>query len=234
MQIKLSLSPGAVVRYLMIAVVFFTVVSTGIQIAKYVFDYRQDWMSLWNLDRELNFPSWFSTFMIGFCSILLKIIAIGKKEQGDRYTKDWQLLSLIFLWLAIDELVSIHEILIIPQFSDALHLPWFLHSLWVIPGMVFVAWFARRYIRFVRHLPSNTKKHFVSAACVYIGGALVMEMVGSYFAEAQGQQHLTYALVATVEEFMEMVGMVMFIYGLLYYLREWAKTLDLRIDISNL
>ncbi|WP_319419838.1 hypothetical protein [Pleurocapsa sp. FMAR1] len=234
MQIKLSLSPGAVVRYLMIAVVFFTVVSTGIQIAKYVFDYRQDWMSLWNLDRELNFPSWFSTFMIGFCSILLKIIATGKKEQGDRYTKDWQLLSLIFFWMAIDELVSIHEILIIPQLSDDLHLPWFLHSLWVIPGMVFVAWFARRYIRFVRHLPPKTKKHFVSAACVYIGGALVMEMVGSYFAELQGQQHLTYALVATVEELMEMVGMVMFIYGLLYYLGEWAKTLDLRIDILNL
>ena len=234
MQIKLSLSPGTVVKYLMIGVIFFTVVSTGIQISKYVFGYRQDWMSSLNLDREMNFPSWFSTFMIGFCSILLKIIATGKKQQGDRYTKDWQLLSFIFLWLAIDELVSIHEILIIPQLSDALHLPWFLHSLWVIPGMVFVAWFARRYMRFVRHLPPNTRKHFVSAACVYIGGALVMEMVGSYFAEAQGQQHLTYALVATVEEFMEMVGIVMFIYGLLYYLGEWAKTVDLQIDIPNL
>lgn len=231
MQIKLSISPGAVVKYLMIGVIFFTIVSTGIQICKYVYDYRDGWMNLFNLDRELNFPSWYSTIMIGFCSLLLRLIAIGKKKQGDRYAKDWQLLAFIFLYLALDELLSIHEIFIIPEISEALHLPWFLHSMWVIPGVIFVIWFAKRFIQFVRHLPPRSKKHFVSAAFIYIGGALIMEMVGSYFAEAQGQQHLSYALVATIEEFMEMVGVVIFIYGLLSYLGEWARTLDLQIDI---
>jgi hypothetical protein len=231
MQIQVSLSPRAIVKYLVMGVIFFALVSIGIQICKYVFDYRADWMTLFNLDRELNFPTWYSTLMLGFCSVLLKIIAIGKKQQRNRYAADWQLLSLIFLLLAIDEILSIHEILIIPEVSDALKLPWFLHSMWVIPGIVFVLWFAKRYWKFSRQLPPKSRQHFVTAACTYIGGALIMEMIGSYVAEAQGQQNLTYALIATAEEIMEMIGVIIFIYGLLYYLSNWAEKINLQISI---
>ena len=233
MQLKVSVSPRTIVKYLVIGVVFFAVVSTGIQICKYVFDYRDGWMKLFNLDRELNFPTWYSTFMLGFCAVLLRIISAGKKQKKESLVQDWRLLSLIFTWLAIDELLSIHEILIIPEVSEALNLPWFLHSMWVIVGIVFVAWFIKRYSPFVRRLPSTTKKHFIIAAAIYIGGALIMEMVGSHLAEAQGQQHLPYALVATVEEIMEMAGIVTFIYGLLHYLGNWANNIDLKIEIED-
>ena len=233
MQLKISLSPGKIIRYLIAIAFFFAVVSTGIQICKYAYDYRADWMRLFNLDKELNFPTWYSAFMIAFCAILLRIIAAGKKQQGDRYTKDWRLLSFIFSFMAIDEVLSIHEILIIPEVSEALNLPWFLHSMWVIPGTVFVIWFTRRYSRFVRHLPYKSRQHFLSAAFIYVGGALIMEMVGSYFAEAQGQQNLVYALIATVEEVMEMGGIIIFIYGLLYYLREWNDQVNLEITVSK-
>ncbi len=234
MQIKMAIAPRTVVKYLVMVMIFFAIISTGIQICKYVFNYRDDWMKLFNLDRELNFPTWYSAFMIGFCAILLKIIAVGKKQQSDRYTKDWQLLSVIFCLLAIDEVVSIHEILIIPEVSEALNLPWFLHSMWVIPGIFFVAWFIKRYRKFVDHLPTKSKQHFISAACTYIGGALIMEMIGSHFAESLGQQHIIYALIATVEEVLEMTGIIMFIYGLLYYLSKWAHQLDLQVEILSL
>jgi hypothetical protein len=231
MQIQISLSPQAIVKYLVIGVIFFALVSTGIQICKYVFDYRADWMTLFNLDRELNFPTWYSTLMLGFCSILLKIISIGKKQQQERYAADWQLLSFIFLLLALDEILSIHEILIIPEVSEALNLPWFLHSMWVIPGIVFVLWFVRRYWKFSRHLPKKSQQHFIVAAFTYIGGALIMEMIGSYIAEAQGQQTLAYALTATAEEIIEMIGIILFIYGLLYYISKWAEKINLQISI---
>jgi hypothetical protein len=231
MQLKIRAFPRIIARYLMIGVIFFTIVGAVIQIGKYVFNYQDEWLDLFNVDRELNFPTWYSALMIAFCAILLKIIATGKKQQGDRYTKDWQLLSLIFWFLAIDEIVSIHEILIIPEVSQALHLPWFLHSAWVIPGMIFVAWFARRYSKFVRHLPAKSRLHFIFAACIYVGGALIMEMIGSYFAESLSQQNIIYALTTSVEECLEMTGIVMLIYSLLYYLGQWAHQLDLQIDI---
>ncbi|MBE9047050.1 hypothetical protein IQ255_22065 [Pleurocapsales cyanobacterium LEGE 10410] len=233
MQLKIAISPRTVVKYLLIGVVFFTLISTAIQICKYVFDYRDEWMDLFNLDRELNLPTWYSALMLGFCSLLLRIIAVGKKQQGDRFTKDWQLLSLIFFGLAIDEVLSIHEVLIIPEVSEALNLPWFLHSMWVIPGVVFVVWFGKRYSKFVRCLPPKSKQHFVVAACTYIGGALVMEMVGSHFAESQGQQHLPYALIATAEEVLEMIGIVIFLYALFYYLSKWTEQLDLQISVGD-
>jgi hypothetical protein len=233
MQIKVSIVPLSVVKYLIIGVIFFTVISTGIQISKYVFNYHQEWMNMLNLDREMNFPTWYSAFMLGFGSILLRIIAVGKNQKSDRYTGDWKLLSLIFTLLAIDEVLSIHEIFIIPEVSNALHLPWFLHSMWVIPGTIFVVWFLKRYWKFSRHLPLRSQQHFILAAAVYIGGALVMEMVGSYVAEAKGQQYLPYALITTVEEVMEMVGIIIFIYGLLYYLGRWMQDLELQIKILS-
>ena len=233
MRINIAVSPRTIIKFLIIGTIFFTLVSTGIQVCKYVFDYKDDWMKLFNLDRELNFPTWYSALMIGFCSLLLRIIATGKKQQGDRYTKDWQLLSLIFCFMAIDEVVSIHEIFIIPEVSEALNLPWFLHSAWVIPGTVFVIWFIRRFGKFVRHLPNKSQQHFVLAACLYIGGALIMEMIGSHFAESLSQQHIVYALITTVEEFLEMIGMIMFIHALFYYLTQWAQPLDLQINILN-
>ena len=233
MQIKIALDPRKVVKYLVMGMVFFAIVSTGIQIAKYVFNFQDEWLDLFNLDHELNFPTWYSAYMIGFCSVLLRIIAIGKQQQSDRYTKDWRLLSTIFGLMAIDEIISLHEILIIPEISEALNLPWFLHSMWVIPGVFFVAWFIRRYGKFVNHLPSKSKQHFVVAASIYIGGALVMEMIGSHFAESIGQQHLLYALIATVEEILEMTGIIIFIYALLFYLHQWTKQLELQINILN-
>lgn len=81
MRIKIALSPRTIVRLLIFGVVFFTLVGVGIQICKYVFDYKDDWMSLFNLDRELNFPTWYSGLMLASCSILLRIIAIGKKQD---------------------------------------------------------------------------------------------------------------------------------------------------------
>jgi hypothetical protein len=231
MQIKITAVPLTIARFLMVGVIFFTLMSAGIQIGKYVFDYQDDWLDLFNVDLELNFPTWYSALMIGFCSMLLRIIAIGKKRQGDRFAPDWQLLSLIFCLLAIDEVVSIHEILIIPEISDALHLPKFLYSAWVIPGMIFVIWFARRYSNFVHRLPSKSRQHFVLAACSYVGGALGMEMVGSYVAKSLTQQHVIYGLCTVIEEFLELTGIVALIYALIYYLGQWVHQLDLQIDI---
>ena len=233
MRIEIAVSPRIIAKYLTFGVLFFTAIGTVIQVCKYVFDYKDDWMNLFNLDRELNFPTWYSALMLIGCAVLLKIIATGKQQQGDRYTKDWQLLSTIFGLLAIDEVVSIHEIFIIPELSEALDLPWFLHSAWVIPGIIFVIWFAQRYSKFVRHLPFKSRQQFILAGCIYVGGALVMEMIGSHFAESLSQQHIVYALTTVVEEFLEMIGIVIFIYALLFYLSQWNQQLDLQIDILD-
>ena len=233
MQIKIAVSPRKIIRLLLIGAIFFAVVSAIIQVSEYVFGYEDDWTSLFNVDRELNFPTWYSALMIIACSALLKIIATGKQQQEDRYTKDWLLLSRIFCFMAIDEIVSLHEIFIIPEVSEALNLPWFLHSAWVIPGMIFLLWFIRRYRKFVRHLPPQAQKNFILAGCIYVGGALVMEMIGSHFAESLSQQHIIYTLTTTLEEFLEMLGIILFIHSLFQYLNRWAYPLNLQVGLIS-
>ena len=231
MQLKISICPQSIVKYLLIITAFFAVVTTAIQISKYGYGYEEEWMNVFNTDREMNLPTWYSAGMLAFCAILLRIIAAGKKIESDRYYPDWRLLSLIFTWLAIDEVLSIHEVFIVPEVAVALKLPWFLHSMWVIPGILFVCWFARRFWRFSQHLPYKSKQHFFVAAGLYVGGALILEMIGSHFAEFQGQRHLSYALIVVVEEALEMSGIILLIYGLLFYLRQWRQDLDLHISI---
>jgi len=62
---------------------------------------------------------------------------------------------------------------------------------------------------------------------------LILEMVGSHFAESLGQLHIVYALITTAEECCEMVGIVVFINALFNYLNQWANPFALQIEILS-
>jgi hypothetical protein len=64
-----------------------------------------------------------------------------------------------------------------------------------------------------------------------VGGALGMEMVCGYYADAVGQRNLIYGLLASVEEILEMVGVIVFIYALLSYIGSYLENIDLRVKI---
>lgn len=234
MKFKIIISPFNVAKYLTFGIIFLTICSIAIQIGKYVFDYRESWTRLFNLDREMNIPTWYSGLMLISCGLIIRGIFAVKKSQSDRFWRHWQMLSIIFFILAIDEIASIHEILIIDDLADALNLPSFWHSVWVIPGTILVAIFIWKYWKFMLYLPKKLQRHFLIAISLYVGGALGMEMVGSYYDGIDGQQNLVYAMLATIEEVMEMMGCVVFIYGLLTYLGELRAAIQVNFFIKNI
>ena len=231
MPYQIPISPRILVKRLTIGVAVLTALNIPVQIAKYVFNYREDWMTMFNFDREMNLPTWYSAWMLAFCALLLRVIAIGKKTQGDRYYRHWNVLSIIFFFLAIDEVLQIHEAFIIPDLSRVL--PWIFHSVWVIPYGIALVFFAKHYWKFTFNLPRQTRFHFLLAALLYIGGALGWELVQGYWTGLEGKVNLAYALMATVEEVMEMMGVIVFIYGLLYYIREWKTDLHFLVKIID-
>jgi hypothetical protein len=233
MQFNLNISPLTVAKRLTSIVIVLAILSIAVQISKYVFNYRSDWMDMVNLDREMNLPTWFEAFMLVFCAYLLRIIAAGKRNESNSDSRRWQLLSNIFIFLAIDEIVSIHEILIIPKLAKTLHLPNFLAQIWVIPGVIFVAFLVKYYWKFLNRLPKRSRFHFLLAGAIYIGGALGMEMIGSSYSKVHGQQNLIYALLATVEEVMEKMGTVIFVYSLLSYLENLSEEIQFNIKIGR-
>ncbi len=233
MKFNITISPFNIAKYLTFGIIFLTICSIAIQIGKYVFDYREPWTRILNLDREMNIPTWYSGLMLVSCGLIIRGIFSIKKSESDRWWRQWRTLSIIFFILAIDEIASIHEILIIDDLADALNLPSFWHSVWVIPGTILVAIFIWKYWKFILYLPSQLKRYFIIAISVYVGGALGMEMVGSYYDGIDGQQNLVYAMLATIEEVMEMMGCVVFIYGLLTYLGELSAGIQVNFQIKN-
>jgi hypothetical protein len=227
MKLTVSVLPKTIAKRLIIGVIILTVLGLAVQIGKYVFNYRADWTRMYNLDREMNLPTWYSALMLAFCAILLAVIAIGKKAEHNRYSLHWRFLSNIFWFLAIDEVMSIHELLIIPDLSK--HLPPIFHSFWVLPGTIAVAYFIKQYWKFTFDLPRQSRFYFILAATLYIGGALGMEIIGGVYADSEGQQNLGYALFTTVEEVMEPLGIVTFIYALLHYIGNWADNLEVQV-----
>ncbi|MDV2991298.1 MAG: hypothetical protein N4J56_000952 [Chroococcidiopsis sp. SAG 2025] len=85
-------------------------------------------------------------------------------------------LSVIFLFLAIDEFASLHEKLIEPIHSK-LNTSGFYFA-WVIPGAAFTFVCLLIFTRFLGHLPTQTRRLFLLAGSLYVGGTLGMEMIG--------------------------------------------------------
>jgi hypothetical protein len=84
------------------------------------------------------------------------------------------------------------------------------------------------YIPFLVHLPASTRRRFITAAVVYVGGALGVEAVSGWRAERMGMNNMTHSLIATVEEVMEMSGVAMFIVGLIRHLAEERAVIELK------
>jgi hypothetical protein len=231
-EIPFRVSPARIAIGLAMWVLFLTILGTIAEywrIQKFPLAGSKWFFTFFDLDGELNIPAWYSTFALLTCSALLALITRFKQTIDDRFTRYWRILAYIFLYLGFDELLSIHEILIIPAVRDAFKLSPVFHQTWVIPGAVLVLVFAFKYWRFWRHLPRATQGLFVTAAIVYIGGALGMEMVGGALSVAFGGNSMASLICVVLEEALEMFGVVIFIYGLLGYVRSLTNQVRLNI-----
>ena len=176
-----------------------------------------------NFDREYNLPSLYSALALGFSSYILAIITIIKKSRKSKYARHWKALTFIFLFLAVDELCSIHE-LSIPLLRGAINAHGLLYFTWVVPAFFLLIIFLLVFRKFIQSLPIKTKILFLLAGFVYVTGALGMELIGGHIADSYGYNTL-YGFASSIEEILEMLGVVIFIHGLLFYIQSKFKEL---------
>jgi hypothetical protein len=185
-----------------------------------------------NLDVERNIPTLYSCLALLFSSLLLGAIAYAKNLDSDRYKNHWKILSFIFLYLSLDEAGQLHEKLINPMRS-LLNATGFLYFTWIVPIGFLVAIFLLSYSKFLLHLPVSTKKLFVAAAALYLGGAIGVEMLGGYLASTTGQENVSYVIGTTLEELLEMLGIVVFIHALISYIKIYLGGVSWNIYIPE-
>jgi hypothetical protein len=194
--------------------VVLVVLSVVLSIYHYMFSNLGYIRFLFDLDSEWNIPTRFASELLVVAALLFFIVYRIKNKTKDKYRYHWFVLALIFLLMALDESVMLHE-----QTSQFLRGSFGnLYFAWVIPGAIFVLVFTIAYLKFFFSLESRWKKLFFFSAFIFVSGALGMEVIGNYYQAAAGQDNLTYAMLTNFEELLEFAGVVLLIYGLTTYL----------------
>ena len=228
------MTPNTVQRWLSLITAALLIAHVITQAGIYGFGADKHWLDVLNMDRELNLPTLFSSLMLLAAAILLRRLS---GVPGNEASADWTLLSRIFGFLAMDEALQIHEILILPGLRHQVHPA--LASTWVIPYSLIALGLLWRLRHFLTSLANATSSRFLRAGAVYVMGAVGMEMVGS-FAVRSGLIRLHsfwYGAITGVEESLELLGLILFLHALMRELLmrcgEQIWTFCLRADQSS-
>src|SRR5262245_16603678 len=222
--VTLVLPAARVARAMLAIVAGLTLLSVAGQASKYLLGHDRvfGFVHEFNVSHEGNIPTWYASFSLLGCAALLGLIGLDERRSRRRHVRHWFGLSVLLLSVAIDEGSGLHELM-----NDPLRAAFHTHGVLFYPaaavGAVFAAVLAAIYARFLLSLPPRTRWLFAASAAVYLGGGLGVESISAWHAERFGQQNLTYALITTVEELGEMLGVVIFVYALLSYMSEQTR-----------
>lgn len=214
---ELRLTPAGVARAFAIVVASLLILHVIFQTLGFLLEDEHvlGLLPLFNVGTERNLPTFYSSGALLLCSGLLAMIA-RLEWRGLRIAgMHWAGLAAVFFGLSCDEMLGFHERLIEPVRHLLGTSGAFLYA-WVIPYGAFALAFGGLYTRFLTRLPRRSALLFVLSGAVYVAGALGMEMVGGYWRHNHGHGPI-YVLFQTVEESLEMVGIVFFLYSLLDY-----------------
>ncbi len=219
----LQLSPGQVLKYQLVFVSLLLILSTAGQL---IFLKTGDIplidgiIFLFYVDGELTIPALYSGITILICSLMLAFIAFLDKLEK----RFWIFLSIVIGYIGIDELLGIHEETIEPLRSLLGINSGFLYYAWVAPALICLVIFGLIMFKFLLRLNRKTSLNFIFAGCIFIFGALGMEMLSANFVTASGDElrsrnSLAVIFLTTVEEALEMIGMALFFTSILVHIR---------------
>ena len=183
---------------------------------------------LFNVDKEMNIPTLYSSCAMIVASLLLGLIAYMHAKKHDAYLA-WAGLSGTFLFLALDEMTELHEMLVGPV-RNSLNTSGVLYFAWVIPYAALLLIFALTYFKFLFRLPTITRNLLILSGLTYVTGALGFELIGGKISQLYGINSLYYAISYTIEETLEMLGIAFLIYTISSYIGNQFPNLTIKIS----
>ena len=237
---QITLNPFVITRTLGALAFLIVLFSIAGQFSKHILghDVLKGFVSLFYVDHEQNIPTFFSVLLLLFASSLLAIITLLEVKLRAPHASKWAILSFGFLCMAYDEAFSVHERLTLPVRTllgdDNLGI---FYYAWVIPAIALVFVLGLFFIKFLLNLPAITRFSFLIAATIYLGGAIGIELIGGRYDELYRYKfnelygyNFTYSMIATVEESLEMAGIIVFIHSLLSYCSDKYKEVRFKLD----
>lgn len=219
-KVKIGVDTGRLVRGLALAIVALVGLCLVAQGLRFIagYDRAMGFVPQFIMGMENNVPTFFATILILFASALLGIIAVSKYREEDPWALHWTMLAVIFFCLSLDEAASFHELMNYPV-SLVGETGGIFYYGWVIPAIIILLLLSAFFIRFLFSLSKRMLSLFLLAGIIYVGGALGGEMASGYYSDSYGWDNPWYASIATFEETLEKVGVLVFVYALLQYIR---------------
>jgi hypothetical protein len=174
-------------------------------------------LSIFDLDEEESFGTWFSSLVLLSAGALLLVQARALRDRADRWFAWWLVLAIGFVTLSVDEVVGMHE-LMNSLMED---------TPWTVVGFAIFAVVGVSYLPFLWRYRWRTAGLFFLAGAVYGGGA-----VGVEHWTGADVNSLHYNMWTTLEEGMEMAGVIIFVYALLDHMSRGQDT-EVRLAVSG-
>lgn len=228
---QLSISPRFIVRLLAVVASLLLVASMIGQTMRFLFDhdYVYGLVPLFFVDTERNIPTFFTVLVALGNVMLLIIIGLNARQHSNAHHLYWFALAAGFLFLAYDEAFQVHEKLTEPvrALLGNKELGIF-YLAWILPGIVGVVLLGLLFRKFLFQLPQWTRKWILVSGALYLSGCIGMEMVNGAYAEAHGTNYL-YTFLATMEEGLEMFGLITLVHTLLGHLSRMSTKVEVTL-----
>jgi hypothetical protein len=185
-------------------------------------------LNLFNMNREVSIPTWWNQVLLAVAALLA--VCIGRDTRVRRGTASdsgyWIALAVFMGLASLDEGSAVHEIASAP-FRVLLGVttgP--LSYAWIVPALAVVLVLVLVFLRFFLRLPVRTRWGLALAFAVYLFGAVGLEAVAANFLTGGGEvTGIPYIVLSGGEEFLEMLGAIVFIDTLLDYAKRQSRSL---------
>jgi len=207
---------GKILRLLIASEIFFLVVYVIMSIVAPQVKWGP-FEPLFDLDNESSIPTWFSSAQLVVIATLLWAIS----RSYSRYRWFYVLGAIVFLFLSIDETVQLHERLSMSANAyDIKALKSIMigdHGAWILPyilaGLI-ILFLARKPIIEIYRNHRKPFLYVLIGALVAAVGLIGIEVL-SYLGMRESGSELVYSIEVAPEEFLEMIGMSIVLYGIL-------------------
>lgn len=173
-------------------------------------------IAFFDLDEEESFGTWFNSGILLIAAALLVHQARVVRAQGAPWQAWWLVLGLGFCFLSIDEIAGMHEFM-----NTVME-----ETPWTVVGFPILALVGLSYLPFLWHHRWRTGLLFLLAGAIYGGGAVGVEHLTD-----REVNSLHYNMWTALEEGMEMLGVILFIYALLDHMRG-TRDGELRVEVG--
>lgn len=167
---------------------------------------------VFDVDNEQSVPTWFSSIQLFAAHAILLLLAWLESHRRSPHAGYWWFLAAILLVLSVDELAGFHE-----NGSLVLSALGFGGD-WIILGALVAGAVGVAFIPFLLALPRQIAAIFVAGGGILLAGALGVEVWDLRLVDEE--KTLLSGLVPAFEEFLERLGISIFILGLLLYVKE--------------